>query len=513
MTLVNIFKKRDYDLKTEVLSGLTVALALVPEAVAFALIAGLSPLVGLYASFTVGLITSILGGRPGMISGATGAIAVVAIALVAEHGVEYLFAAVVLMGLIQIGVGVLKLGKLIRLVPHPVMFGFVNGLAIIIFMSQLDQFKIAGDGGVMEWMSGTQLYTMIGLVLLTIAIIVGLPKITKAIPASLVAILVVAGIVIGFGINTRTVGDIASISGGLPAFHFPSVPLNLETLMIILPYSAIMAGVGLIESLLTMNLIDEITETRGHGNRECIAQGAANLATGFFGGMGGCAMLGQSLINISAGARARISGVVASVALLLFIIFASDYIQMLPMAALVGLMFMVAIGTFEWASLKVFGKVPASDVLVMVIVAGVTVFLHNLALAVIIGVIISALVFAWENAKRIRARKHIDEQGVKHYEIYGPLFFASVTAFNEKFDPLNDPQEVVISFKESRVVDHSAIEAVHKITERYHKAGKKLHLEHLSPDCQQLLNKAGKIIEVNIVEDPNFRAAPGALAS
>jgi SulP family sulfate permease len=512
MTLVNIFKKRDYDLKTEVLSGLTVALALVPEAVAFALIAGVSPLVGLYAAFTVGLITSVLGGRPGMISGATGAIAVVAIALVAEHGVEYLFAAVVLMGLIQILVGVLKLGKLIRLVPHPVMFGFVNGLAIIIFMSQLDQFKTSGAGGVMEWMSGSQLYTMIGLVALTIAIIVGLPKLTKAVPASLVAILTVAGLVIGFGIDTRTVGDIASIKGGLPVFHFPVVPLNFETLAIIFPYSAIMAGVGLIESLLTMNLIDEITETRGHGNRECIAQGAANLATGFFGGMGGCAMLGQSLINISAGARQRISGVVAAFALLIFIIFGSEYIQMLPMAALVGLMFMVAIGTFEWASLKVFGKVPFSDVLVMVIVAGVTVFLHNLALAVIIGVIISALVFAWENAKRIRARKHIDEQGVKHYEIYGPLFFASITAFNEKFDPLNDPDEVVVDFKESRVVDHSAIEALHKLTERYHKAGKKLHLRHLSADCQQLLSNAGNIIEVNIVEDPGYKVATDALA-
>ncbi len=512
MTFVNIFKQRDYNLKNEILSGLTVALALVPEAVAFALIAGVSPLVGLYAAFTIGLIASILGGRPGMISGATGAIAVVVVALVAEHGVEYLFAAVVLMGLIQIAVGILKLGKLIRLVPHPVMFGFVNGLAIIIFMSQLDQFKVTGEGGVLEWMSGMQLYTMLGLVALTIAIIVGLPKLTKAVPASLVAILTIAAIVIGFGIDTKTVGDIASIKGGLPAFHFPVVPLNLETLMIILPYSAIMAGVGLTESLLTLNLIDEITETRGHGNRECIAQGAANLATGFFGGMGGCAMIGQSIINVSAGARARISGVVAAFALLMFIIFGSEYIQQLPMAALVGLMIMVSVGTFEWASLKVFGKVPFSDVLVMIVVAGVTVFLHNLALAVIIGVVISALVFAWENAKRIRARKHIDAQGVKHYEIYGPLFFASITAFNEKFDPLNDPQEVIIDFKESRVVDHSAIEALHKLTERYHKAGKKLHLKHLSGDCQQLLSNANEIIEVNILEDPSYKVATDTLA-
>ncbi|WP_017731599.1 SulP family inorganic anion transporter [Nafulsella turpanensis] len=512
MSLVSIFKQRDYNLKNEVLSGLTVALALVPEAVAFALIAGVSPLVGLYAAFTIGLITSIFGGRPGMISGATGAIAVVAVALVAEHGVEYLFAAVVLMGLIQVSVGLLKLGKLIRLVPHSVMFGFVNGLAIIIFMSQLDQFKIAGEGGVMEWMTGSSLYTMLGLVALTIVIIVGLPKLTKAVPASLVAILTIAAIVIGLGIDTKTVGDIASIEGGFPAFHFPLVPLNWETLMIILPYSAIMAGVGLVESLLTMNLIDEITETRGHGNKECVAQGAANIVTGFFGGMGGCAMIGQSLINISAGARQRISGVVAATALLMFILFGSSLIEQVPMAALVGLMIMVSVGTFEWASLKIFGKMPVADALVMIVVAGVTVFLHNLALAVLIGVVISALVFAWENAKRIRARKHIDEQGIKHYEIYGPLFFASITAFNEKFDPLNDPAEVIVDFKESRVVDHSAIEALNKLTERYQKVGKKLHLKHLSPDCQQLLGNAGELIEVNIIEDPSYRVATNALA-
>jgi sulfate permease, SulP family len=504
MTLVNIFRKTDMSLKTEVLSGLTVALALVPEAVAFSLIAGVSPLVGLYAAFIIGLITSIMGGRPGMISGATGAIAVVVVALVATHGVQYLFAAVVLMGILQILVGVLKLGKLIRLVPHPVMFGFVNGLAIIIFLSQLDQFKISGASGAMEWMTGSSLYIMIGLVLLTIAIIVGLPKITKAVPSSLVAILTVAAIVIGFGIDTRTVGHIASIKGGLPEFSIPSVPFNFETLMIIFPYSAIMAGVGLIESLLTLNLVDEITESRGRGNKECIAQGAANIATGLFGGMGGCAMIGQSLINISAGARHRISGVVAAVALLMFILFGSSLIEQVPMAALVGLMIMVSIGTFEWASLKVFGKVPMHDILVMFVVAGVTVFLHNLALAVIIGVIISALVFAWENAKRIRARKRVDESGVKHYEIYGPLFFASVTAFNEKFDVLGDPNEVVIDFAESRVVDHSAIEALHKLTERYHKAGKHLQLKNLSSDCFGLLNNAEKIISVNIIEDPDF---------
>lgn len=511
MTLVNIFKKKDMSLKTEVLSGLTVALALVPEAVAFSLIAGVSPLIGLYAAFIIGLITSLIGGRPGMISGATGAIAVVIVALVVQHGVEYLFAAVVLMGLLQILVGVLKLGKLIRLVPHPVMFGFVNGLAIIIFMAQLDQFKVIGASGTLEWLTGSSLYTMMGLVALTILIIVGLPKITKAVPSSLVAILIVAAIVIGFGINTKTVGDIASIRGGLPSFHIPSVPISWETLMIIFPYSAIMAGVGLIESLLTLNLVDEITETRGSGNKECIAQGTANIATGFFGGMGGCAMIGQSIINISSGARHRLSGVVAAVALLLFILFGSAYIEQIPMAALVGLMIMVSVGTFEWASLKVFGKVPVHDILVMIVVAGVTVFLHNLALAVIIGVIISALVFAWENAKRIRARKRIDENGVKYYEIYGPLFFASVTAFNEKFDPLNDPENVVIDFKESRVVDHSAIEALHKLTERYHKAGKHLRLQNLSSDCHGLLNNAGNIISVNIIEEQELIETKPAL--
>ena len=498
--------RKSSSIKDEVLSGITVSLALVPEAVAFSLIAGVDPLVGLYAAFIIGLITSIFGGRPGMISGATGAIAVVVVALVATHGVEYLFAAVVLMGLIQMLVGVLKLGKFIRLVPHPVMFGFVNGLAIVIFMAQLDQLKVVTPSG-LEWLEGFPLYLMLGLIMLTMAIIKFLPKLTKAVPSSLAAILVVSGIVIGFGIDTRTVGDIASVSGGFPSFHIPLVPLTLETLYIIFPYSLIMAGVGLIESLLTLTLIDEITETRGRSNKECFAQGAANVATGFFGGMGGCAMIGQSLINVNAGGRSRISGIVAAVGLLAIILFLSSFIEMVPMAALVGLMFMVAIGTFEWASLKVFKKVPLSDVIVMIVVTLVTVFLHNLALAVLIGIIFSALVFAWENSKRIRARKHVDEAGVKHYEIYGPLFFASVATFNEKFDPVNDPHEVVIDFKESRVVDHSAIEALNKLTERYLKNGKKLHLKHLSPDCQRLLDNASSIIEVNYWEDPNYKVA------
>lgn len=498
----NLFDlKQKVDYKTEVLSGLTVALALVPEAVAFALIAGLSPLTGLYAAFVMGLVTSVLGGRPGMISGATGAVAVVLVSLAQSHGVEYIFATVILAGFIQLVAGFLKLGKLIRLVPHPVIFGFVNGLAIIIFMSQLEQFKdVSGN-----WLTGNSLYILLGLVLLTMLIIWGLPKITKAIPASLTAILVVFGMVYFIDIDTKTVGDIASIQGGFPPFHIPEVPFNLDTLMLILPYSAIVAGVGLIESLLTLNIVDEITETRGRGNKEAVAQGAANVLSGLFSGMGGCAMIGQSLINVSNGARARLSGIVASVMLLVFVMFGSGLIEKVPMAALTGLMIMVAIGTFEWASLKTFTKFPKSDIFVMVMVTLVTVFLHNLALAVIIGVVIAALVFAWDNAKRIRARKHIDENGVKHYEIYGPLFFGSVTAFNEKFDVLNDPKEIIIDFEESRVVDMSAIEALNKITERYQKVGKKVHLKHLSADCRQLIKNAEQVIDVNVIEDPTYK--------
>lgn len=499
INLFDLSQKVDY--KTEVLSGLTVALALIPEAVAFSLIAGLSPLTGLYGAFVLGLITAIFGGRPGMISGATGAIAVIIIALAKEHGVEYVFAAVILAGLIQLAAGFLRLGKLIRLVPHPVIFGFVNGLAVIIFMSQLDQFKDSSG----NWLTGTSLYIVLGLVLLTMLIIWGLPKLTKVIPASLVAILVVFGIVVYFGVDTNTVGDIASIAGGFPPFHIPSVPFNLETLVLILPYAAIIAGVGLIESLLTLNIVDEITETRGRGNKEAVAQGAANVLSGLFSGMGGCAMLGQSLINVSNGARARLSGIVAAVMLLVFVMFGSGVIEKVPMAALTGLMIMVAIGTFEWASLKTFNKMPKSDILVMVLVTLVTIVLHNLALAVIIGVIIAALVFAWDNAKRIRARKYVDDQGVKHYEIFGPLFFGSTTLFSEKFDILNDPDDIIIDFGESRVVDMSAIEALNKITERYHKVGKKVHLRHLSEDCRQLLNNADAIIDVNILEDPTYK--------
>ena len=438
-----------------------------------------------------------------MISGATGAVAIVVVSLAKSHGPEYIFAAVILAGIFQATAGFLRLGKLIRLVPHPVIFGFVNGLAIIIFMSQLDQFKgVSGD-----WLTGTPLYILLGLVLLTMVIIWGLPKITKAVPASLMAILVVFGIVAFWGIDTKTVGDIASIQGGFPPFNFPMVPFTIDNILVILPYAAIIAAVGLIESLLTLSIVDEITETRGQGNKEAVAQGAANVLSGMFSGMGGCAMIGQSLINISNGARARLSGIVAAVMLLVFIMFGSGVIERMPMAALTGLMIMVAIGTFEWASFGAFRRMPRSDIFVMVLVTLVTVFLHNLALAVIVGVIIAALVFAWDSAKRIRARKHIDEDGVKHYEIYGPLFFGSATVFSEKFDVQNDPDEVIIDFAESRVADMSAIEALNKITDRYEKVGKKVHLKHLSPDCKKLLKNAEQIIDVNVMEDPTYKVA------
>ena len=499
---INLFDfSQKVNYKNEVLSGLTVALALVPEAVAFAIIAGVSPLTGLYAAFMMGLVTSILGGRPGMISGATGAIAVVLVSLVKDHGVDYIFATVILAGIIQMAAGFLKLGKLMRLVPQPVIFGFVNGLAVVIFMSQLVSFQ--DDSG--NWLTGESLYVILGLVALTMLIIWGLPKISKAIPASLISILAIFGIVVAFGIDTKTVGDIASIEGGFPPFSIPNVPFDIATLVIILPYAAIVAGVGLIESLLTLNIIDEITETRGRGNKEAIAQGIANILSGFFSGMGGCAMIGQSLINISSGARARLSGIVASIMLLVFIMYGSSLIEQVPIAALTGLMIMVAIGTFEWASLKTFNKMPKSDIFVMVVVTLVTALLHNLALAVIIGVIIAALVFAWDNAKRIRARKFVDDDGVKHYEIYGPLFFGSTTVFAEKFDVRNDPKEVIIDFQESRIVDMSAIEAVNKLTERYLKLEKVVHLKHLSPDCIALLENADKLIDVNVLEDPTYK--------
>ncbi|RBN50774.1 SulP family inorganic anion transporter [Flavobacterium psychrolimnae] len=490
--------------RTEILAGLTVAMTMIPESLSFAIVAGFPPLMGLYAAFIAGLITAVFGGRPGMISGGAGATVIVLIALMNSNGLEYVLAAVALAGVLQILVGIFKLGKFIRLVPQPVMFGFVNGLAVIIFISQLDQFKAVVNGK-NTWLSGTPLFIMAGLVALTIGIVVLLPKITNAVPASLVAILVVFALVFFFGIETKIVRDIASVSGGFPPFHIPNIPINLETLQIIFPYALIMASVGLTEGLLTLNLVDEITETKGNGNRECIAQGSSNILNGFFFGMGGCPMIAQTLVNLSAGSRARLSGIVAALTILMIILFGAPIIEQLPMAALVGVMIMVAIGTFEWASFRIINKMPKHDIFVGVLVALITIVLHNLALAVLIGVIISALVFAWESAKRIRAKKYIDEKGVKHYEIYGPLFFASTTAFSEKFDVSNDPNEVIIDFKESKITDMSAIDAVNKITERYAKVNKTVHLRHLSADCRTLLKNADTVIDVNILEDPSYK--------
>ena len=509
--------------KNDVLSGLTVALALVPEAVAFAFVAGVEPLVGLYGAFMMGLITAVIGGRPGMISGATGAMAVVMVSLVTTHGVEYLFAAVILTGIIQISAGLLRLGKFIRLVPYPVMLGFVNGLAIVIFLAQLRQFQVTGPDGELQWLSGQQMAVMLALIALTMAIIQFLPKLTRVVPASLAAIgtvtLVAIGLDLWFDFGSRSVVDVlrdmvkdpqATIAGGLPEFHLPMVPWSWETLEIILPYSLVLAGVGLIESLLTLNLIDELTETRGHGNRECVGQGVANSVNGLFGGMGGCAMIGQSLININSGGRGRLSGISAALFLLGFILFGSGLIEQIPVAALVGVMFMVVLGTFEWATFRMIGKVPKSDIFITVLVAAVTV-ISDLAIAVIVGVIVSALVFAWEHAKQMHASTHIDENGWKIYELNGPLFFGSVHAFNRLFDPKQDPDDVVIDFYDSRVADHSGIEAIDNLAERYQRAGKRLHLKHLSEECKQLLDKAGDLVEVNRLEDPTYHVADDRL--
>ena len=499
-------------LGTELLSGLTVALALVPEAVAFAFVAGVHPLVGLYAAFLVGLITAVFGGRPGMISGATGALAVVMVALVAEHGVEYLFATVVLMGLLQMFAGVMQWGKFIRLVPHPVMLGFVNGLAIVIFLAQLTQFKEPGSasvgahgasGGV--WLSGGPLATMLGLVALTMAIIYLLPKFTKAVPAPLAGIAVVAAVVIGFGLNVPRVGDMASISGGLPAFHMPMVPLNLQTLEIILPYAVILAAIGLIESLLTLNLVGEMLGKRGGASQECIAQGVANTVTGFFGGMGGCAMIGQSMINVKSGGRTRLAGISAALFLLLFIVMGAPVIELIPLAALVGVMFMVVIGTFAWNSLRILRRVPLPDAFVTILVTVVTV-ISDLAVAVVVGVIVSALTYAWNNARRISANTETLADGSKSYHIKGPLFFGSADGFAELFSPHIDPQTVIIDFAESRVVDQSALQAIEALSAKYEAVGKKIQLRHLSRDCHKLLTRAGHLI-VDSADDPDYGVA------
>lgn len=492
-------------IKTEVLSGLTVALALVPEAVAFSFVAGVHPLVGLYAAFIVGLITALIGGRPGMISGATGALAVVMVALVATHGVEYLFATVVLMGILQVLAGVLKLGKFIRLVPHPVMLGFVNGLAIVIFMAQLTQFQVPGADGARVWMVGWPLVNMLGLVALTMAIIWVMPKITNVVPAPLAGIAVVAAIVIAFGIDVPRVGDLASIEGGLPAFHIPMVPISLEMLEIIFPYALILAAIGLIESLLTLNLVGEMTDRRGGASQECIAQGLANTVTGFFGGMGGCAMIGQSMINVKSGGRTRLSGITAALCLLAFILVASGLIEQIPLAALVGVMFMVVIGTFAWQSLRILRRIPLTDALVMGLVTAVTV-MSDLAVAVIVGVIVSALAYAWNNATRIHAKTHVNPEGARVYQIEGPLFFGSADGFIELFDQQNDPDLVIVDFLNSRVVDQSALQAIEALASKYEAVGKSLQLRHLSRDCHRLLNRAGQLM-VDSDDDPNYGLA------
>ncbi len=564
--MLNFFRLQSSSYKNDLLSGVTVALALVPEAIAFAFVAGLSPLIGLYSAFFIGLLAAICGGRPGMISGATGAMAVVVVSLVAQHGVEYLFPTVILCGILQIAIGIARLGKLIRMVPHSVMLGFVNGLAIVICLAQLGSFKTLGTGDELVFLSGPRLMLMLSLVALTMGIIWLLPKITQAVPASLVAIGLVTIISLGVNYSTpengenplATVGDMlrtnsvaaqtnpheahagdatvlmsaastelastdatitsapdTGISGGLPMLFFlehKMVPLNWATLLIIFPYAVILCGVGLIESLMTLTLIDEITETRGHGNRECVGQGAANLVCGLFGGMGGCAMIGQSLINVNSGGRGRLSGITAAVCLLLFILFLAPIIEQIPMAALVGVMFMVVIGTFEWTSLKMFRRMPKSDMFVMTLVAGYTVFMHDLASAVILGVIVSALVFAWQHATHIGADIKYNEFGSKIYQLHGPLFFASVSSFKEMFNPADDPNDVVIDFYYSRVYDQSGLEAINGLAEKYESVGKRLHLTHLSPECKSLLSKAGDLVEVNVSEDPQYHVATDRLA-
>jgi len=525
--MTEFIRKRAANAKNDILSGLTVALALVPEAVAFAFVAGVDPLVGLYAAFMIGIITAVFGGRPGMISGATGALAVVMVSLVAEGnamgaegeslGLYYLFATVILMGVIQMLAGVFKLGKFVRLIPHPVMMGFVNGLAIVICLSQLGMFMTV-ENGQEVWMHGGQLWIMIGLVALTMGIMVGLPKLTKKVPEALIAILVVSAIVIFGKLEVATVGSFITegggegLKGGLPQFQFDifnKVPFTWETLKFIGPYALILAAIGLIESLMTLNLIDELTETRGNSNKECMAQGGANIITGLFGGMGGCAMIGQSIINIKGGGRGRLSGIVAALALLAFILFASGLIEQVPIAALVGVMFMVVIGTFAWSSFRILNKIPKTDLFVLILVSGLTV-VFDLAIAVISGVIVSALVFSWENAKRIRARKRMKDDGTKVYEIWGPLFFGSITAFNDKFDVKNDPETVEIDFVESRISDHSAIEAVFNLVNKYEAEGKSVKLKHLSEDCKVLLYKSSlkfRDVIVEDIDDPRYHLA------
>ncbi len=496
--------------KLNILSGITVALALVPEAIAFAFVAHVSPLTGLYAAVILVFITSAWGGRPGMVSGASGATAVVMLGLVVSHGVEYLFAAVVLMGLLQLFFAAARLSKFVRLIPHTVMLGFINGLAVVIFLAQLDHFKIKNASGHLVWMQGTDLYTMIGLVALTMVAIYLMPRLTKAIPATLAGALITTMVVVVFQIPTVTVGDVASLSGGLPSFHVPQVPWNWHTLEVIFPYALIMAANGLVETLLTLNLIDEMTDTRGQPNRESMAQGIANVVSGFFGAMGGCAMLGESIINVNNGAIKRLSGITTAIFLLSFIVLASHYIQQVPIAALVGVMFVIVEKTFEWSSFRFFGKIPHTDVFIGILVAVLTVMV-NITLAVVVGVILAALVFAWEHAKQIDVSSTVDERGVKIYKLRGTLFFASVTQFRNLFDPADDPEQVVIDFAGARIVDHSAVEAIDSLAGRYTERGKKLYLRHLCADCLELLDKAKDLVELNITEDPHYHIADDKL--
>jgi SulP family sulfate permease len=497
-------------ISVDILSGLTVSLALVPEAIAFAFVAGVAPLVGLYAAFIVGIITAVMGGRPGMISGATGALAVVMVSLVATHGAEYLFATVILMGMLELLAGVLRWGKFIRLIPYPVMLGFVNGLAIVIGLSQIEQFQTsshAAHSEQAEWISGTLLYYTLVLIALTMALIWLTPRFTKIIPAPLVAIGVVSVIVIGFEMDVPRIGDLASLAGGLPEFSIPMVPFTLETLVIIFPYAIILAAIGLIESLLTLNLVGDITDQRGGASQECLAQGTANVVTGFFGGMGGCAMIGQSMINVKSGGRTRIAGITASLFLLSFILFGSTLIEQIPIAALIGVMFMVVIGTFAWNSIRTMLKIPRSDALVVVTVTAITV-VEDLAIAVVVGVIMSALVYAWNAATRINAKKRpsVQEKGALVYEIEGPLFFGSSAGFRELFTVADDPDHVIIDFAKSRVVDQSALQAIEDVAGKYNTANKHIKLRHLSRDCHRLLTRSGQLI-IDSDDDPDYLIA------
>jgi sulfate permease, SulP family len=504
----NFLIPSDGKFNVDFFSGLTVALALIPEAIAFALVAHVDPLVGLYSAFFMCLITAVIGGRPGMISGATGSMAVVIVSLVSQYSINYLFATIVLTGLLQIAVGFFGLGKLIRILPKPVMVGFVNGLAIVIFIAQLQQFKITVHG-VSQWLSPEPLMIMIALVLVAMVITHCLPKVTKRLPSALMAIISVTVLTHIFNIDTRIVGDMMGghqVAAGLPTFSWLQVPFTLETLKIILPYAVILCIIGLSESLMTLTLIDEMTNTKGKTNKECVAQGVANIVSGLFKGMGGCAMIGQSMININSGGRGRLSGIVAGVFLLLFMIVLWPVIKVIPLAALVGVMFMVVIGTFEWMTFKFIRKIPKHDAFVIVVVTAITVY-TDLAIAVITGVIIAALVFAWQTAKNIHAEKSINTNGKKEYKIHGALFFASVTQFKELFDVDNDPNEVIIDFIYSRVADHSAINAIQSIAEKYTKQNKVLHLRHLSAECKTLLGKAGDMVEINILEDPDYQVA------